>query len=51
MYVPLLEEYLDSLYDDSTYIVPGFIYKRVHGIIFINQFKHITEYYVPYMLF
>jgi len=38
MFVPLLEEYLDSLYEEPTYIVPGFIYKRTDGIIFINQF-------------
>jgi hypothetical protein len=38
MFVPLLEDYLDSLYEQPTYIVPGFIYKRTDGIIFINKF-------------
>jgi hypothetical protein len=45
MYVPLLEEYLDSLYNESNYIIPGFIYKRTVGSMFENKgsFDMITD--------
>jgi hypothetical protein len=37
MYVPLMQEYLDSLSKLDTYIVPGFIFNRTIGILFINK--------------
>lgn len=45
MYLPLLEEYLDSLYNEPSYIIPGFIYKRTIGIMFANKgsFDMITD--------